>query len=177
MSAIRIFRIAGLITAVMLAPWLTGCGHIMRSAGETVKRPGQPDVAYVAEDDAKMTTAIATARSTVGQFVLVLEKPAAYQSDFAVKLPIRDGDTVEHMWVTGLKFRNGRFSGTIDNEPDQVKTVHLGQSITAVQSEISDWMYVERGMLRGGYTIRALRDPLSEKERRDFDRDLPFTIE
>jgi uncharacterized protein YegJ (DUF2314 family) len=81
------------------------------------------------------------------------------------------------MWVTDLKFKNGRFSGTINNEPDQVKTVHLGQRVTVAQGEISDWMYVENGKLRGGYTIRVLREPLSEKERREFDRDLPFTIE
>lgn len=172
----RWLRFAGLATAGIALFLLTGCG-VARHAGETVRRPGQPDIAYVAEDDAKMTAAMETARSTVDGFIAVLNKPTPAQSEFSIKLPIRDGDVVEHMWVTDVKISGDRFSGQINNEPDQVKTVRLGQNVTAAKSEISDWMYVESGKLRGGYTIRALREPLSEKERREFDRDLPFTIE
>ena len=37
-------------------------------------------------------------------------------------------------------------------------------------------MYVDHGVLVGGYTIRVLRDRLSGVERAEFDRNLPFKI-
>ncbi len=38
-------------------------------------------------------------------------------------------------------------------------------------------MYLDKGVLRGGYTIRAMREQLSETEKEEFNRSIDFTIE
>jgi uncharacterized protein YegJ (DUF2314 family) len=68
------------------------------------------------------------------------------------------------------------FHGTIDNDPDTVTNVRRGDPKRVGPSDISDWMYVDHGVLVGGYTIRALRARLSGPERAEFDRSLPFKI-
>jgi len=38
-------------------------------------------------------------------------------------------------------------------------------------------MYLSDGVLKGGYTIRVLRNQLSAKEKKDFDENVGFIIE
>jgi uncharacterized protein YegJ (DUF2314 family) len=76
-----------------------------------------------------------------------------------------------------VSFDGTTFHGTVNNEPEKVKTVRLGQKVTVAPSEISDWMYVENRKLVGGYTLRALRDAMSPAERADLDKGLPFVID
>ena len=90
---------------------------------------------------------------------------------------VKDGEHVEHMWILPVRYESGKFYGTINNEPDQVKTVKAGDEVNVAKSEISDWMYVDTGKLKGGYTLRVLRDNMSDKEREEFDGSVPFTIE
>jgi len=148
-----------------------------RDKPEVVERLGEPDIVYVDDTDPMMLSAISKARSTVGQFIEALSKPQPSQSRFSVKVPIRDGDSTEHMWLIPVHYQDGKFSGTIDNEPDKVKTIKLGDTIDVKTQEISDWMYVDNGKLVGGYTIRVLRDAVPPEKRREFDRSVPFTIE
>ena len=54
------------------------------------------------------------------------------------------------------ELRRHSFQGTVNNEPEKVKTVKMGQKVT-VAAKISDWMYVENRKLVGGYTMRVLR--------------------
>ncbi len=124
-----------------------------------------------------MNAAIAKARSTFDTFVTALRAPKKSQSRFSVKIRISNGDGSEHFWLSDVRYDGSVISGKIDNEPETVSTVKLGQAVSARPAEISDWMYVDRGKLVGGYTLRALRDRLSPSDRAEFDRSLPFKIE
>ena len=68
------------------------------------------------------------------------------------------------------------FRGKINNDPELVKNVKIGQSITVEPKQISDWMYINQGKLVGGTTVRVLRDNLSPSERKGFDESVPFKI-
>jgi hypothetical protein len=37
-------------------------------------------------------------------------------------------------------------------------------------------MYIDKGVLVGGYTIRVLRDTMSPTDRADFDKSVPFEV-
>jgi uncharacterized protein YegJ (DUF2314 family) len=140
-------------------------------------RPVVDRVISVPSDDPQMNAAIAKARATVDDFVSVLRAPKASQSMFSVKIPISDGDEREHFWLSGVRYDGSEFSGKIDNDPETVKTVKLGQAVSARSAEISDWMYVDHGKLVGGYTLRVLRDRMSPSDRAEFDRSVPFKVE
>lgn len=174
MTTLRLFGIA---TTSLCAAMLIGCDSDELKPGDTVKREGQPPVTYVADDDPKMVAAIKKSRSTVGQFVTALSNPKPSQSAFSVKVPVEDGDKREHMWITPVRYRNGTFFGTISNEPVKVTTVKNGDKMEVAKDQISDWMYIENKRLKGGYTLRVMRDRMPEKERAEFDRSIPFTIE
>jgi uncharacterized protein YegJ (DUF2314 family) len=141
-------------------------------------RRGREDkVVMVADDDPKMNAAIDKARQTVDTFIQALRKPKPSQSSFSVKMAIVDGEHTEHMWLDAVRFDGKKFHGTVNNDPNNVKNVKLGDKASIEPSLISDWMFVESGKLVGGYTIRVLRDGLSGKERKELDGSLPFTID
>jgi uncharacterized protein YegJ (DUF2314 family) len=69
------------------------------------------------------------------------------------------------------------FHARIDNDPEVVKSVKLGQAVTVRPQDISDWMYVDHGVLVGGYTLRVIRDAMTPAERAELDKSLPFKIQ
>jgi uncharacterized protein YegJ (DUF2314 family) len=157
-------KIAALAVAVLA---LAGCG---------AKAPADK-VTYVADDDPRMNAAIAKARSTIGDFTAALTSPGSSQSEFAVKMAFNDGAHIEHMWLSPVTVDGANFVGIVNNDPERVTNVKLGQRVTVATTEVSDWMYVDNGKLVGGETLRVLRDSLSPDERADFDKSVPFVVE
>ena len=141
------------------------------------KSSSTPGVAWIADDDPKMTAAIEEARRTAPTFTAALRTPKSRQSGFSVKMPFTDGANTEHMWVTPVTFDGKKFNGVVNNAPERLTNVKIGDQASANQSEISDWMFVDDGKLVGGYTLRVLRDSLPDDERAEFDGSLPFVIE
>ena len=139
--------------------------------------PASPDrVVNVSTGDAKMNAGMATARATVAEFTAALASPKIGQTAFSVKMPVSDGSVTEHIWLSGVTYDGKAFHGTINNKPETVHTVKLDQAVTVPATEISDWMFVDNGVLAGGYTIRVLRDQMAPAERAEFDKSVPFTV-
>src|SRR5438876_11111058 len=117
-----------------------------------------------------MKAAIEKARATLPDFNRALKDPKASQSGFSVKTPITDGKNTEHMWLNPVTFDGTKYHGTVNNLPEKVTGVTLGSKRSIEPNEVSDWMYLEKKKLIGGYTIRVVRDKLGAKERKEFDR-------
>ncbi len=88
-----------------------------------------------------------------------------------------DGTNSEHIWLSDVVFDGKIFKGTIGNEPLDVKTISFGDQTEVFPTEISDWMIIENNKLKGGYTIRVLRDSMSDNDKAKFDQSCPFQIE
>jgi uncharacterized protein YegJ (DUF2314 family) len=144
---------------------------------EAVHREGQPDYIRSPDKDPEMDKAVQTARETVDTFVAALKAPTANQTSFTVKKPFKDGEQVEHIWLSNASFDGTKFSGRVDNEPVDVKNVKMGETAVVGKGEISDWFYVDNGKLVGGYTIRVLYAKMSPEEKKDFNAHLGFKIE
>jgi len=113
-------------------------------------------------DEAEMNAAIARARKEVDEFIAIMKSKGA--TSFAVKVPIEDKGEVEHFWMNNVTYRDGRFTGQINNEPGIVTNVKLGQTVTIEKNKISDWLYVRNGKMYGNYTLRPLLATMSEEE-------------
>jgi uncharacterized protein YegJ (DUF2314 family) len=94
---------------------------------------------------------------------------------FALKTKFDSPDGAEHIWVKDIEIKNGRYFGVIDNAPTSIPNLKVGDAIEV--HNITDWMYIDNGVLRGGYTIRLLRDRMSAEERKAFDTEYGVTIE
>ena len=105
-------------------------------------------------DQKEMDAAIAKARSTVDDFIVVLNQKGA--DSFFIKAPITDANGTEYFWVSDVTYSNGTFVGKIGNEPGIVKNVKEGQVWSTQKAEVADWMYMKGDRIHGGYTI----DPL-----------------
>ena len=148
-----------------------------KACRKTVRREGQPDYFPGRGQDLEMAQAIQAARESVDTFIAALSSPTANQTSFSVKKPFNDGEQVENIWLSGVSFNGTKFSGRVDNEPVDVKTVRMGDIATAEKDEISDWFFVDNGKLAGGYTLRVLYARMSSEEKSYFDTHVDFEIE
>lgn len=155
---------------LILVVLTVGCGKSSQS--------NNPPIISVQDDDAAMNAAIQKARDTVlTEFAPALKSHHPKQIGHSIKVAIKDGDKVEHLWLTPVTFEGQKFTGKVNNEPKDVKGVKLGTKYSVAPEEISDWMYIDDGKLVGGFSVRVLRDKMPEKERAEFEKGLPFKLD
>jgi uncharacterized protein YegJ (DUF2314 family) len=137
------------------------------------------DVVYVKGNDAAMSAAIAKAQATLDTFKCALAAPPVKAESFSIKVGFAWGTKGEreHIWLTEPKFDGTSIQGKINNEPVDATNLVLGQAVTAPLKDVSDWMYVEDGVLRGGYTLRVLLDKMSPEARKKMLDDMGFRLE
>ena len=128
------------------------------------------DTVGVESDDPEMTAAIAEARAMLPQYWQVLAHPEHGESDFSLKVRITDGRTIEHFWAVDIEQKDGAIFGTIDNDPEVVRSVKQGDRIQISEDEITDWGYVRGGKMYGKYTLRAVLNRLPPQEAAKYRR-------
>lgn len=121
-------------------------------------------VVNFATDDPVMNAAIAKARAGLPQFWDKFASHDATETGFALKVGISNGTNTEHFWCGNIEGTRESSTCVIDNEPEVVTTVKLGQRIEVKQEQISDWMYHLNGKIKGGETIRVIIPRLSAEE-------------
>ena len=136
---------------------------------DKVEREDQPTIYNVENQDAEMNNIIIKAKQTLPEFYKVLESGNPNHEAFAVKVRFKINNDGEHIWINSLFKRNGEYFGVVDNLPEFAKEVKQGDTIKIDTDKVSDWMYLDNGELKGGYTIRLLRTRMSEEERIEFD--------
>ena len=141
----------GILLIAVLISAVTGCSK-------------QDTVISVTKDDPEMNAAIANARAALPQFWQTFEKREHGESDFALKVKITDPKGTEHFWLTDIERKDGKTLGTINNDPDIVRNVKLGDRIPIPEADISDWLYMRDGKMVGNYTIRVLFKEMPAEE-------------
>jgi uncharacterized protein YegJ (DUF2314 family) len=127
--------------------------------------------------DAGMKTAVANAQSTLDTFINALQGNKPALGNFALKIRFPGMGGAEDIWATNINITPSGFSGVINNKPQKTIKVKEGNPIKFTRQNITDWMYTENGKLRGGFTIRLIRDRMTVKERAKFDTAFVFKVE
>ena len=141
------------------------------------EREGEPNIYGTPSDDQEMNKAIVKAKGTLDQFDKAFQNNIFDTSTFALKVQFPTETGAEHIWATSIKIENGNYYGIVDNLPNTATQVKLGERIKLNKEDITDWMYADNGLLRGGYTIRLIRRRMSAEEKKQFDASFPFKIE
>jgi uncharacterized protein YegJ (DUF2314 family) len=156
---------------VLLVCLLAGCGRAEKRSsgpGTTVKRPGEPDLVRVKDDDGAMNSAMTNARQTLPSFLQALKDPKPNQKGFTIKRGFEEGGPKEHIWVAEVTYDGKVFHGKLANVPVDIKRLKLGDPVTVTPDELSDWMYMEDGKIVGGYTVRVLYGRASPAEKKEM---------
>ena len=154
--------VIALLTAALAAG---GAGQA--HAQTVMDKINRDEVIRLPKDDPDMAAAMRKARETLPQFLALWRAPRASTSHFAVKVGIKDDvGGVEYFWITPFTEKDGRYSGRIDNDPNTVKNVKLGDTVRFGQDEIVDWLYLDGADMKGNYTACELfrREPRREAE-------------
>lgn len=142
-----------------------------------IKREGEPDIVRIKGDDGEMNKAIELANKNFGQFDSVFSRNDTTVMALAIKMRFGTTDGGEHIWITDISKKGNHYYGVVGNLPESTKEVSLGDTVKIAKAQISDWMYIQNGKLKGGYTIRALRNQLSDAEKRTFDEENGFSVD
>jgi len=116
--------------------------------------------------DSAMQDAIAAARASIPSFVARLEAPQPGDRNFGIKFPFRDGEEVEHMWVSDVRRQGDEFVGIVEADAQLVSNVVKGAEVRVPMSGISDWGFNNGNAIHGNYTTRVMLDTLPPPMRR-----------
>lgn len=170
-----------LIQLLIFLPFCLSCGNTQSNTQPSSNKVGLDTTANtysVTAEDTSMNSAIGKARQTIEKFDQALKSSNPSYTDFAVKKRYRTPDDGgEHMWIAGIILVNGNYKGFVNNDAEKTIEVKYGDTVHVRKDEITDWMYLDNNVLRGGYTIREIRNKLSKDERAKMDKDLGFEIE
>ena len=114
------------------------------------------EIGSVHTEDVDVSKGTEKARKTVDEFIAVLNDRSQGAYSLGVKIALIDGDIVEHMWLTNLKYDKGEFTGILGNQPKKVKNVKLGRMMVVKRDEIIDWAYMKDKKMMGNYTLITL---------------------
>src|SRR5664279_2990567 len=81
-------------------------------------------------EEPAMRQAIEKARATLDQFLMKEKKPAPGTDAYAVKVGIPQGKDTEYFWINDFTSSGDQFVGVINNDPEIVTSVKLGQRYT-----------------------------------------------
>ncbi|WP_454047439.1 YegJ family protein [Chryseobacterium sp. Marseille-Q8038] len=145
---------------------------------EVVKRDNEPDIHILQGEDHEMNTAIENAQKSLYKFKEAIQSPNPDYYNFALKERFTTGDSGgEHIWISAVQYSGDKFYGIVDGDPISTTEVKLGDTIEIDQRNITDWMYIDKNIVKGGYTTRVLRKRISQKEREQMDKENGFTFE
>lgn len=76
---------------------------------------------------------------------------------FFVKLPFRDGEAVEWMWLDVMRMDSDYIEGTLNNSPKTVSNVQENEKVRAPIGAIADWIVQDGEKWIGGFSLPAIR--------------------
>lgn len=140
--------------ALAAAAVLTAASHV---GAQTLREKLDRDQTItVPTGDPDMAAAMRRARDTLPEFLSLWRAPRASTRLFSVKIAIRDNGVAEYFWIEPFVEKDGHFSGTIDNTPETVRNVKLGDTITFDEQQIVDWTYLDGKQMKGNFTACVL---------------------
>jgi uncharacterized protein YegJ (DUF2314 family) len=154
---------------------LISCGTEEKKASEQTE---DPNIVHINKDDDQMNLAKQKARDSWDHFLTVLREKTYDANNASVKLGYSTSDgNIEHIWATDLHWTAGNLYAVIANDPQKIIGMQMGDTVLVTKNKLSDWLYSVNGVMKGGYTIRVIRDQKTPEERKAFDEQFGLTIE
>ena len=103
---------------------------------------------FLRADDPEFLEAVQVAQESFPTFeksFLEYGKTEVLQEEFNyyVKASFTEGEQVEHMWIAVTNINNQIITGLVNNEPQIVTNVLLGDVVTISTDDVEDWGYID----------------------------------
>jgi uncharacterized protein YegJ (DUF2314 family) len=128
--------------------------------------------------DLQMLAAQEQARQTLTELDAALAHPPPDARDFQVKVgfSIGTGPEREHLWLSDVALTDSRVSGKVVSHPAAVP-LSFGKYTSAPRADITDWMYVDGGVVHGGFTWRVILSRMSPEDREKKLKEMGVRLE
>lgn len=160
--------------------YLLSCLAILncQKKDKTVKVENEPDVHILQGEDSDMNIAIEKAQNSLYKFKQAIESHNPDYYNFALKERFSTADSGgEHIWISEVQYSDHKFYRIVDGTPISTTQVKLGDTIEINPQNITDWMYIDKNIVKGAYTTRVLRKRISKEEREQMDKESGFIFE
>jgi uncharacterized protein YegJ (DUF2314 family) len=137
----------------------------------------EDEIYSTSSEDEEMNEAIDSAKSTLQLFENAFRSKKYDESSFVLKVRFDTPKGFEHIWVNNIEMEKNNYYGTINNIPESTTEVKEGEKITIDKTNITDWLYNDNGTLRGGYTIKVIRNRMTKEEREQFDKEFQLKVD
>ncbi|HTU64685.1 MAG TPA: DUF2314 domain-containing protein [Steroidobacteraceae bacterium] len=125
----------------------------------STKLPGKKgQVLTMFADEPVMLRAIRRARAELDDFFRVVDSPKSYQSNFSVRVAMREAGGGEYLWISGFREGDTLYEGVVDQDVHPPSAFKRGDKFTFKRADIVDWTYTDtrEGRVHGAYTECAL---------------------
>jgi uncharacterized protein YegJ (DUF2314 family) len=127
--------------------------------GGIKKHPNRDDVFGVELSDSEMKQARKEVAETLSAFVHEIKEPPKEGRRFLIKVELREGTDVEHVWLEPVKWMSPGLAGVLAVKPAFIKKHQIGDVIRPMPDEISDWVIIEPdGKKIGGFTEMIINE-------------------
>jgi uncharacterized protein YegJ (DUF2314 family) len=163
-----------------------GCAALFLGSCEKAPPPAPvsgPALVEITQPNSELEQITRRARENLPEFIEKLNFPGADEGNFQVKYPFEadpeSGFAYEHIWLRDIRLKDGRYYGTITNQPAYCRGLTLGGVVPFSIENISDWMYTRGETIIGGQSIQLLMEGLPglDAETADFYKESHVTQE
>ena len=135
-----------------------------------LRKAGRDESVFLPLNDATIKAAARIARDTLPGFLALTKRPGPKMEGFAVKIAILAHDGPEYFWIHPFAHVDERFIGQINNTPRSAVNLKIGATVTFIEAEIIDWLYMDAGTMMGNYSGRAALKSALPQDREAFKR-------
>lgn len=133
----------------------------------------------VAGDDKEMLMSIEMAKKTFSEFEKAIKSENPNFKNFTLKKAYESTEGDEYLWIKSVVFyaEKNKYVGIVADTPLYTKKVKFDEIVEVDEKEISDWMYFQDNVVKGGYTLRLLRSRMTDEDRKLLDKESGYVFE
>jgi len=124
-----------------------------------------PNVMEINSENELIQKAQADATATLPRFLELADSNPSGWGPISLKVGMQGRDMVEHIWIEDIEASGpNSFAGKLANDPVGLTGLELGSRVFFDREQVSDWAVVIDGKGYGYYSVRAIKEFVSDEE-------------
>lgn len=140
---------------------LAGCGAPSLAQAETkVLSDGSSVAVAVNPESTDHKNAVDQAKAEWPTFAEAFAAKKDKDAEYLAKFKFTDGTHTEHMWLAVTKIDGDAITGIMENNPLDLKSPKMGETVTAKLQDLSDWVILSEKGIQGAFLEKTVNSNL-----------------